>query len=259
MILLYSLTKRTLLLIIILIKSLIAMATIPDSIAINSADTVPDETYTITTPQWAVPVGLTVVGIGFVYEDWLVKQKMSMQNLLSAGHRVTTIDDYMQYLPSSSVYVLNACGVDGKHNFLDRSIILALSYASMGAMVNGLKYGIGEKRPDSNQRNSFPSGHTATAFLGAEFMRTEYADASPWLAYSGYAVAAATGYMRILNNRHYFNDVVVGAGLGILSARLGYWLYGKMFTPSAKKNATSMAFVPSVSTESVSMNFAIRF
>ena len=68
-----------------------------------------------------------------------------------------------------AVYGLNLFGVNGKHKFLDRTGILAMSYATMGILVNGMKYTFKEKRPDTNARNSFPSGHTATAFMGAEF------------------------------------------------------------------------------------------
>jgi membrane-associated phospholipid phosphatase len=60
-----------------------------------------------------------------------------------------------------------------------------------------------------------------TAFAGAELVRTEYG----WVAGAcAYAVATTVGFMRMYNNRHWFNDVVAGAGFGILAARIGYWL-----------------------------------
>ena len=101
-----------------------------------------------------------------------------------------------------------------------------MSYATMCIIVNTMKYTLNEKRPDSNARNSFPSGHTATAFMGAEILNKEYKDVSPWIGYAGYFVAAATGYLRIYNDRHYINDVIAGACIGITSAKLliGYIL-----------------------------------
>ena len=74
----------------------------------------------------------------------------------------------------AAVYGLNLCGVKGKHRIVDRSVILAMSYATMGILVNSMKFAFREKRPDSGARNSFPSGHTATAFMGAEFLYKEY-------------------------------------------------------------------------------------
>ena len=46
----------------------------------------------------------------------------------------------MQYSPMLAVYGLNLLGIDGKHKFWDRTGILAFSYATMGIIVNGMKY-----------------------------------------------------------------------------------------------------------------------
>jgi membrane-associated phospholipid phosphatase len=72
--------------------------------------------------------------------------------------------------------------------------------------------------------------------MGAEFLRKEYASISPWVGYSGYLVALATGYLRIYNNRHYFNDVLAGACIGILSTKFAYWVYPLIFKRTACKN-----------------------
>lgn len=44
----------------------------------------------------------------------------------------------------------------------------------MLAIVYTLKNTVGEGRPDSGRRNSFPSGHTAQAFVAASFLAKEY-------------------------------------------------------------------------------------
>jgi hypothetical protein len=77
-----------------------------------------------------------------------------------------------------------------------------MSYTIMGAAVYPMKYAFKDKRPDSSARNSFPSGHTATAFMGAQFLYEEYKDVSPWIGYAGFTIAAATGYLRIYNHCH---------------------------------------------------------
>lgn len=167
-----------------------------------------DEVYQLKFKEVLVPV----MGIGtaalFVCDGWFTEQRENVQDLLSAkGRNKIKFDDYMQYSPMVAVYGLNLAGVKGKHSFKGRTIILAMSYATMGMIVNTMKYSFKEKRPDSNTRNSFPSGHTATAFMGAEFLYREYRDVSPWIGYAGYAIAAITGYLRIYNDRHYLNDV----------------------------------------------------
>lgn len=135
-----------------------------------------------------------------------------------------SIDDFSQYTPFLSVYGLNALGVKGKNNFKDRSIIIGTAYLIMGTTVFGLKKLTHVERPDGSSNTSFPSGHTANAFMGAEFLHQEYKDVSIWYGISGYVIATGTGFFRLYNDRHWFNDVVAGAGIGILSTKIAYWL-----------------------------------
>ena len=76
---------------------------------------------------------------------------------------------------------------------------------------------------------SFPSGHTATAFMAATMFHKEYGIRSPWYSVAGYTIATATAYSRLLNNRHWISDVLAGAGIGIISTELGYWITGLIF------------------------------
>ncbi|WP_246163185.1 phosphatase PAP2 family protein [Sphingobacterium humi] len=137
-------------------------------------------------------------------------------------------DNYTQYAPALMVYGLNAFGVKGEHNLRDRSIIYASSQLISAALVTPLKHLIREERPDGSNSLSFPSGHTATAFSSAQFMFREYKDHNFWLSISGYSFALFTGVYRTLNDRHWVNDVVAGAGFGILSTELAYWTYPKL-------------------------------
>lgn len=220
-----------------------------------------DNTHRLRLSDVAVPVVLTGASAFYVSNGWLVRQRESVQDVLSnKGRDKTEIDNYMQYSPMLAVYGLNMLGVKGKHGYWDRTGILVLSYATMGILVNGMKRAFKEKRPDTNARNSFPSGHTATVFMGAEFMRQEYKDMSPWIAYSGYAVAVATGYLRIYNDRHYFNDVVAGACIGYASTRFAYWLYPRIFTKSkCGKKDTAVYGVPFYQEGKVGLNISATF
>jgi membrane-associated phospholipid phosphatase len=142
----------------------------------------------------------------------------------------TSIDNYLVFAPAVAVYGLNAMGIKGKNNFRDRTILFGMSQLITSAIVFPVKSLSAETRPDGSNNFSFPSGHTATAFANAEFMRQEYKDVSPWYGVAGYAVAATTGYLRMYNNKHWLGDVVAGAGIGIMSTKLAYWIY-----PTIKK------------------------
>lgn len=182
--------------------------------------------YKFKSAQLIIPATLIGVGIIGLESDWLKYQNREMRDELQENiDRKITIDDFSQYTPMVAVYGLNLCGIKGKHGFVDRTIILGTAYALMGITVNSLKTVTKVERPDSSSRNSFPSGHTATAFMGAEFLRREYWDVSPWIGVAGYAIAAGTGFFRMYNNRHWFTDVITGAGIGILSVQAAYWLY----------------------------------
>jgi hypothetical protein len=153
-----------------------------------------------------------------------------------------TIDDFSQYVPFVSVYALNAAGIKGKNNLKDRSIILVTSYIIMTTTVLSLKSIAKVPRPDGSSNNSFPSGHTATAFAGAEFLWQEYKDKSVWYGISGYVVATGTGLFRIYNDRHWLTDVAAGAGIGILSTKIAYWINPyikeKIFHSKEKNSST---------------------
>ena len=141
-----------------------------------------------------------------------------------------TIDNYTQFAPFALAAGLNFAGVRGRSDtwrFLANS---AMSYALMALIVNPIKYTAKEMRPDGSTRNSWPSGHTATAFVSATILHKEYGlTRSPWYSVAGYMIATATGVMRVLNNRHWVSDVLSGAGVGIFSTELAYGLCDLLF------------------------------
>jgi hypothetical protein len=137
----------------------------------------------------------------------------------------SSIDDYTQYFGPAMTLGLKIGGVEGRSDWQRLLVSSAMSYGIMAALVNSIKYTASEMRPDGSTRNSWPSGHTATSFVGATILHKEYGlTRSPWYSVAGYGIATATGVMRVLNNRHWVSDVLSGAGIGILSGELAYAL-----------------------------------
>lgn len=142
----------------------------------------------------------------------------------------TEIDNYTQFAGIGLTVGLKLAGVEGRSSWPRLAASSLASYGVMAAFVNGIKYTASEMRPDGSTRNSWPSGHTATAFVGATILHKEYGlTRSPWYSIAGYTVATATGVMRVLNNRHWVSDVLSGAGIGILSTELAYGICDLLF------------------------------
>ena len=130
---------------------------------------------------------------------------------------------------------MKVCGVESRSSWPKMITADAISTILMAGVTNTIKHTAKERRPDGTSRNSFPSGHTATAFMTATMLEKEYGHISPWIAIGGYSMATATGVMRMVNNRHWMSDVLAGAGIGIVATEFGYWIADALF-PKTKKS-----------------------
>lgn len=172
----------------------------------------------------------------------------------------TKAESYFQFAPIAIVYGLNLVGIEGKNRFVDRTALLGLSAGYLGIIDIGLKNATHRLRPNGADYLSFPSGHTSTAFLGAEFLAQEYESKSVWYGVAGYAIAATTGVFRLYNRDHWFSDVVAGAGFGIISTKLAYLTYPYLrnaLTHKDKKGRSTM-FMPTYQDGTVGLSFAAQ-
>lgn len=219
-----------------------------------------DDGHRLRAVDIVMPAALVGVSALYIENGWMVRQKRAVRYaLVPKDRRKMHADDYVQYSPVVAVYGLNLAGVRGRHSFKDRTIMLAMSYATMGIIVNTMKLAISERRPDVSTRNSFPSGHTATAFMGAQFLYEEYKSVSPLIAWSGFVVAPLTAYLRVYNDRHWINDVVAGACIGIVSTKLAYRLYPLLFRKSSCRRSTALAALPYYDGRSVGVSMNMTF
>ncbi len=205
-----------------------------------------DSVYQFSGKKVIIPIVLA--GYGFaryaIHPIVHLDQRVKME-ITSRVHAQFRIDDYSRFAPAAAVYGFNLLGIKGKHNFFDRSVILATSAAIVGVSVTGIKRLTHIQRPDGSTHNAFPSGHTAMAFACAEFLYQENKDLSVWYGIAGYTVAAGTGFMRMYNNRHWLTDVVAGAGFGILSTKIAYWGFPKIKKLFFKDIQVNFSWIPS--------------
>ena len=175
---------------------------------------------------------MTFVGVPLFVAGMLIKGDKAMFRVNNKDGKKNTqlltdfktgIDDYTQFFGPALTVGLKLGGYEGRSDWPRLLASAAMSYGLMAILVNGIKYTAKEMRPDGSSANAWPSGHTATSFVGATLLHKEYGlTRSPWFSVAGYGVATATGVMRVLNNRHWVSDVMSGAGIGILSTELGY-------------------------------------
>lgn len=82
-----------------------------------------------------------------------------------------------------------------------------------GLFTNILKTVVHETRPNLNGKQSFPSGHTTSAFAFASIVAMNH----EWYwSVPAFMFATFVGYSRINDNKHYLHDVTVGATIGIV-------------------------------------------
>jgi membrane-associated phospholipid phosphatase len=95
--------------------------------------------------------------------------------------------------------------------------------------------------------DSFPSGHTATAFSLATVIAMEYRG-TVWVPILAYTVATAVGLSRITLDKHWLSDVVVGGVIGHVVARM-----------VVRNHRRRYPVVPTVGFAHGSLSFALTF
>ncbi|MCL2319657.1 MAG: phosphatase PAP2 family protein [Treponema sp.] len=106
-------------------------------------------------------------------------------------------------------------------------------------------YGDAPAGSDTDYYKSFPSRHTAFAFMSAGFVTatffTEYPD-SKWkipLSAAAYTLAVGVGAGRIFSGNHFLSDVLAGAAIGSLYGYLIPWLHERK-----KQDGVTLAPLP---------------
>ncbi len=199
----------------------------------------------------AVPSALVAVGVlahSNQYNETLYQAKLGMQQetqRVFRGFNSHGLDDYTRHAPLAAAYAMMATGHRGERTAVGFTLIYLLAHELDAGVVSNLKRLTAEPRPyNPNDLSSFPSSHTSQAFLTATLLHEQYGRQYPWLSVSGYAVAAATGTMRVLGNKHWATDVLAGAGIGFLSAETVWHLYPALTRLLPTRVAHKMLLVP---------------
>jgi membrane-associated phospholipid phosphatase len=203
-----------------------------------------------------VPSALILAGVAILIPDAHCSiSNYSIQNKVQKIFRgySSPIDNYLQFAPLTAVYGLKATGIKSRNSFINQFALSLKSELLMTLIVQGMKSTIVSRRPAGGM-NSMPSGHTAQAFVSATILDLEYRDTSPWISIAGYATATTTAMYRMINNKHWISDVLVGAGIGIFTTKLVYYTHHYHIGP--KINAV---IVPTPLFHGAGITFAMAF
>lgn len=168
------------------------------------------------------PVALTLAGFAV---QGKISRHLQTQIVTRYPDFHSNADDFLWAAPSALTFGLSAAGVKGKHKLGEQVLLFLISNAISGGATQIVKWVSKYPRPDGDGNDAFVSGHTAIAFTNAGILHEEYGHRSGWYSVGGYTSATAVGGLRLLNNRHWLADVLVGAGIGIGATKGTYLVY----------------------------------
>ena len=172
-------------------------------------------------PKLVLPISL--IAIGGIVKETNFREYFQEEVQNSTFRTNTTADDYLQYVPIAQMYIADIYSSKTKNEIFQQSKNLVIAEIFTAIIVQSVKHITNVRRPNGHDY-SFFSGHTSQAFTGATALYLEYKDSNKLYALSGYGFSTATGMLRVTNNKHWLSDVLVGAGVGMLSAQLIWYI-----------------------------------
>jgi hypothetical protein len=202
--------------------------------------------------NFIVPASLVGIGVYGSLDNHVINVKeISEERTEYFPNFSHKADNYLQFAPIPAVFIMDAMGFKSVHTWDQQLVLFGQAEFLMMAMVYPLKTLTKVPRPDYSANNSFPSGHTAQAFLAAHLFQKEFGRRYPWASVGMYTLASGIGVSRVLNNRHWASDVITGAGIGMASVEISYLMgshryhpkYHSMILPSYSDGIMSCSMV----------------
>ena len=220
---------------------------------------IPPVEYKLKPKDLILPASLITIGAIASHTDKFRDIIPGMRN--NPQDKLTPFDDVAQLVVSPSLFIFDIIGEE-KHHFIDQFFLMGISYGITVLPVRIIKNNYYAPRPYGGN-HSFPSGHTATAFVGAHMIYKEFKDTNPWIAYSGYAMASVVAGARVVNNKHWVCDVMAGAGIAILATELAYLIYfpvRNLITNGINDLVGKYIILsPAIHPEGLSLNLSVSF
>ncbi len=166
-------------------------------------------------------LGPLVVGAGAagMFSTWDVRVRNSAQSSALATSNVGPTVETAAGPIWSSVFVASmftAGRIAHETRFRAMTYDMADAAIVNFAYTELIKVTVRRERPNGQDNQSFPSGHTSNAFALASVAERHYG----WkIGVPAYLLAGVVGASRIGQDKHYLSDVVAGATLGYIVGR----------------------------------------
>jgi membrane-associated phospholipid phosphatase len=176
-----------------------------------------------------------VLPLFFFYLDGALMSQLKAVNENSPHFRFVfeSIDPVMSFLSHGLTLLVAACVIYAIGRYYSErlralGISLVLGFAASGVSAQVIKHLIGRARPRVTDQfvvvgptfqsgyDSFPSGHSAVAFCFSYILSRYF----PRYRFFFYLFAVATAFVRVEKTSHFASDVIAGALVGIIAAKL---------------------------------------
>ena len=167
--------------------------------------------------QLAIETTLLATTIGLTHRDHTIQQELNEDRIITEGS--TKNGDGVAVGLGVLAGISSAAKWIGGDRGRDAEVLLE-SFVLTDGVTEILKHTARRQRPGSDNKDSFPSGHTSFAFAMATYLQRSWtADHEGFtgaLGYLAYAPALYVGIDRIEADKHWPTDVAFGAFLGVL-------------------------------------------
>ena len=179
--------------------------------------------------------GGSLTALAIIFEEEIDRGHNKIVNNRPLGDLSNYGDIAGQLVPNAAYVLTNIIlGYSGDPQAYQRALGMFKATAYAGGTTTVLKYIVREPRPhDHSQRNSFPSGHSATVFAFSGYVWAEHG--WKW-GVPAMSISLLTGASRVNDNKHRVHDVLAGATIGLA--------YGWGIQRLQQSNKSSVSVVP---------------
>lgn len=197
---------------------------------------------------------------------------------ISGRHSPGSMDQ--NYIPSLIMY--SRLGYSIVNNLISPESSSPKEYQNIFLMYKSMAYTaaitevskrlINRSRPDGSDTKSFFSGHTSSTFAAATFLYREMDDVlDDWNVTKNdkalrtslktasftllYGWAGYVGYSRMMDNKHYLSDVLLGAAVGTVVSNFIYDFYSADENENTLMDNFSIGYI----NDAPSLNFSLQF